>query len=180
MFGALSQKIITGFISLSMMLFSSYEGNEPRFADTDVSLIENNIFIQTRLENAFENDFERIFQLGKAIDIRFKIEVSSEEDLLFSETFFHTVNYDPLESAYFLELQERKETMVISSWQKLIKEISKIEFLHRLEKKKSLKINIEASLPAIQFNDEKAHDLMMLWKFKTPKKMIIIQEINET
>lgn len=179
MFGALSQKIITGFVSLSMVLFSSYEGNEPRFSEMNVSLIENNIFLQTRLENAFENDFERIFQLGKAIDIRFKIEVASEEDLLFSETFFHTVNYDPLEGAYFLELQERKETIVTSSWQKLIKEISKIEFLHRLEKKKALKISIEASLPTIQFNDEKVHDLMILWKFKTPKQLIILQDINE-
>ncbi|MCK4653720.1 MAG: hypothetical protein KAU01_04685, partial [Candidatus Cloacimonetes bacterium] len=74
MFQVLSSKIISGFISLSILLLSSYEGNRATFSELTTSFLGDKIFIKTELINAFENDFEEIFKSGQRIDIFFNIE----------------------------------------------------------------------------------------------------------
>ena len=75
MFQSLANKLITGVLSLSMLLLSSYQGNEAEFSELYFSFLGDGVLLRTKLVNAFENDFEEIFKCGKTIDIFFKIEL---------------------------------------------------------------------------------------------------------
>ena len=73
MFQTLADKVISGVISLSMLLLSSYKGNNAEFTDLETVFLNNNVIFRTSLSGAFENDFEDIIKSGAEIDIFFSI-----------------------------------------------------------------------------------------------------------
>lgn len=170
MFQALSSKIITGFISLSMMLLSSYEGNHARFSDINFSFLGDKIFISAQLESAFENDFEEIFKSGQQIDIYFNIEFKNGPNVIFSDEFIHSVIFDPLSQFFNITLEEQKENFTTDSYQQLIEKISQIEYTYENTELGNPVVSLESSLKKIRLQSmKKKYDLMMLWNFKKPK-----------
>src|SRR6056297_3130690 len=102
-------KIVSGLISISMALFSSYKGNDADFAFLHANLQENHITISAELENAFENDFEEIFKLGTDVYIYYHLEIENKTGEIFSSIFTHKVEYDPVLRRYFIDLSEQNK-----------------------------------------------------------------------
>lgn len=170
MFQTLSNKIITGVITLSMMLLSSYEGNNARFDNVFASCVGSQIFISATLEEAFENDFEEIFKSGKRIEIFFNIQIF-DHDLNIHETEFrHAVLYDPLGKFYTVFLEEQQMQTSAGSFPELIDIISNVEYIYNSDKYDGGHIILSAYLKKIKLQSlKKEYDMMMLWKFKKPK-----------
>ncbi|HQQ68644.1 MAG TPA: hypothetical protein PLX77_07435, partial [Candidatus Cloacimonadota bacterium] len=61
MFEALGAKFLAGVVSLSMLLFSSFEGNDPALGSFSYSKTGSYVHLKTQLQTAFENDFPSIF-----------------------------------------------------------------------------------------------------------------------
>ncbi len=170
MFQTLSNKIITGVITLSMMLLSSYEGNKARFDNVFANFGGNRIFISAELVDAFENDFEEIFRSGELIEIFFQIQIHDQERTIHAEEFRHAVIYDPLEKLYTVYLEEKNLETTAADFLQLIETISQIEYTHKISKYNGGHIILSAYLKKVKLQTvNKEYDLMMLWKFKQPK-----------
>lgn len=163
------EKIMSGLISISMMLFSSYEGNNASFASLRANLFDNNMVVSAKLENAFENDFEEIFKLGIEIDIFFHLKITSQNNTIFQNVFSHKVEYDPLLRRYFVSLEEQEKQAIASDYNELIEMISQFEYDFKERIPQKVSVELSAYLEKIFLpNLEKEYDLMMLWKMKNP------------
>jgi hypothetical protein len=170
MFQALSSKIITGVITLSMLLLSSYEGNNAVFNQMMASYIGSKIYVSAQLENAFENDFDEIFKSGQRVDIFFKIEIFNHDGKTHEREFRHAVIFDPLKKYYNVFLEEQNLQTVITDYDELIESISQVEYYYNGDKYEGGHVTLTAYMKKIKLQKlKKEYDLMMLWKFKKPK-----------
>lgn len=171
MFESLGNLILKGVITFTLLVLSSYEGNDASFKALQVNYLEGAIAIEVELDSAFENDFEEIFKTGKSIDIWFNTSVSSKGTVLEEEDFSHNVTYNPLLNSYLLKKGSTHETIVCEDYQCLIKELSLIEWhFRRLKSVSDYDFAISAHLDKIYFEEmDKNFNLMLLWKNKTPR-----------
>jgi len=182
MFQALSSKVISGVVSLGMLLFSSYEGNIAEFGELNISYGKNRVIFKTELRNAFENDFEEVFKSGHTFEINFEIKLKSGSRILHEGTFIHSVKYDPMEQYYHVYLQDSERNILIADFNRLKEVISEIEYEYNGDIPTRMKIYFTAYLNKMRLsNDYKEYDMMMLWKFKKPKiKTTIIKPDYES
>ena len=170
MFQTLSNKILTGVITLSMLLLSSYEGNNARFENVFASYVGNRIFISAELTEAFSNDFEELFQSGQRIDIFFKVQILDFEQQIEEKIFRHAVIFDPLNHEYTVYLEEQGERLLEADYAHLIELISHFEYTYNAEKYRGGYVILSSYLKKIRLQStQKEYDMMMLWKFKQPK-----------
>jgi len=176
MIGALSEKIITGLVSFSLLFFSSYKGNNASLSTLKVNLANDKIYLQTKLNSAFENDFEDFFTSGKNIRIWFKVDIKNKKETLHIDEFYHEVTYDPLKHIFEVNLQETEEKKQTDSFRVLKKIISEINYhcqIENLNQYKYLDIEVSCFLKEIHLQGmEKPIDLMILWKHKKPSVTI--------
>jgi len=182
MFQALADKVITGVISLSMLLLSSYKGNNAKFTDLETVFINNNVIFRTSLVEAFENDFEDIIKSGSEIDIFFSVRLQEGNDVFHQSEFKHTVYYQPMAQVYYVSIDESDELLTYESYEQVIDEISRVEYTYKERIPDNFKITLTSYLKKMKLpNNSKEYDLMMLWNFKKPKlKQKIIKPEDET
>ncbi|MDO9578795.1 MAG: hypothetical protein Q7J16_13010 [Candidatus Cloacimonadales bacterium] len=170
MFQALSSKIITGVVTLSMLLLSSYEGNNAKFSSMMASYLGSKIYVNAQLVDAFENDFEKIFKSGQRIDIFFNISIYNKNEIAHEREFRHAVIFDPIKKYYNVFLEEQDVQSVITDYNELLETISHVEYFYNGEKYEGGHVILSAYLKKIKLEHlNKEYDLMMLWKFKKPK-----------
>ena len=176
----LLNNIVSGIISFSMLLFSSYQGNKAEFEEIATERFSSGLLIKTRLINAFENDFEQVFKSGKRIDIYFhlKIKLSSKKE--FVRVFRHSVTFHPMQQYYSVFKEETEKNRQMETFEKVKETVSQFEFSFQNDLNSELQIEISASLPKISIDSsEKEFDLMMLWNFQKPKIKKRIKFKNE-
>lgn len=181
MFQILAEKVISGLAAFSMLLLSSYQSNEANFADYSISFLDDRMFLECKLENAFENDFEEIFKSGQTINIFFNIEININGEIIHEEEFKHTIIFDPLKQVFNIALEEQELTFVTDSYIDLKKIVSKIEYDYENEFIKDGTLKINAYLPKIRLESlNREFNLMMLWKYNKPELVAKLEsEYNE-
>ncbi len=181
MFQILAEKVISGLAAFSMLLLSSYQGNNASFADYTTSFLDDKMFFECKLENAFENDFEEIFKSGQIIDIFFNVIIDLNGSVIHEEEFRHSIIFDPLTQLFSIELEDQDLTFSTNSYDELKNIISNIEYNFKDENIKDCIINMNAYLPKIRLIAlNKDFDLMMLWKYNEPKLTIdLAKDSNE-
>ncbi len=181
MFQILAEKVISGLAAFSMLLLSSYQGNNASFADYTTSFLDDKMFFECKLENAFENDFEEIFKSGQIIDIFFNVIIDLNGSVIHEEEFRHSIIFDPLTQLFSIELEDQDLTFSTNSYDELKNIISNIEYNFKDENIKECIINMNAYLPKIRLIAlNKDFDLMMLWKYNEPKLTIdLAKDSNE-
>ncbi|MDP8268716.1 MAG: hypothetical protein P9L97_08320 [Candidatus Tenebribacter davisii] len=179
MFQIFAEKIITGLAAFSMLLLSSYQGNDAAFSNFSRSFIDDKIFMECRLENAFDNDFEEIFKSGQNIDVFFKIKIELNDQLIHEEEFKHTIIFDPLSQSFNIMLEDQDLTSTTGSFLELTNIISNVEYSYENENIHDCTLTMNAYLPKIRLETlNRDFDLMMLWKFNEPKFTIELAEDN--
>jgi len=182
MFQSLADKVITGVISLSMMLLSSYEGNNAHFTEMNTIFMDNSTIFQTELTQAFENDFDDIIKSGSEINIFFTLALKNGNNIFHENQFKHSVNFHPMEQVYYVTFEEKDELLLYTSYEKVIEDLSKFEYIYKDKIPDQFRLSLTAHLEKITLsNSSKEYDLMMLWNFKRPKiKKKIVKSENET
>jgi len=179
MFQILAEKVISGLAAFSMLLLSSYQGNEASFSVYNISFLEDKMFIECRLENAFENDFEEIFKSGQDINIFFDIKIDVGGQTIHEEEFKHTIVFDPLEQVFNISLEEQDQLSTTDSYNQLKSIVSKIEYSYEVENIKEGTLTINAYLPKIRLESlNREFDLMMLWKYNRPELITSLARDN--
>jgi hypothetical protein len=169
MLGGIFEQAVTATISLGMMLFSSYQGNTPSFDDLRTFQRGNELSIQARLENAFNEDFRQILQSGQEVAIEFTLTLSSgfHTEIL---SFVHTAGYDPLMETWTLVCEEQNNrSFKIESWQEFKNANSNFSYkgIHYLSA--PIEVNLIAALPKMNMGqNNKTFDLMIFWNFHKP------------
>ena len=171
MFNALSAKIYVQVLAFSMLLFSSYKGNDVLFSDIKTKITGDNIVFQTYLKQGFDNDFDEIFKSGKPIRVWFEIKVIKEQKIVHYEKFYHQVVWNSTENRYNIELQEQNYSLSVNNFKELKYYMSVIEYpFYKLKANGSLTVEFISYLPKIYLDSiDKEIDLMLLWKMKKPK-----------
>ncbi len=170
MFQILAEKVISGLAAFSMLLLSSYQGNEASFSAYTTSFLDDRMFFECKLENAFENDFEEIFKSGQSIDIYFNVKIGLEGLIIHEEEFRHSIIFDPLTQLFSIELEDQGLSFSTNSYDELKIIISNIEYSFKDENIQDYTLTIKAYLPKIRLIAlNRDFDLMMLWKFSEPK-----------
>ena len=170
MFQALSGKVITGIVTLSMLLLSSYEGNNAKFGNMTAIYLGSRIHVSAALVNAFENDFEEYFRSGQRIEIFFNIEIFKRKELIHENEFRHAVIFDPIGKIFHVFLEEQNIQTTTTSYAELLELISLIEYDYNEDDYESGQVVLSAHMKKIRLQSlNKEYDLMMLWKFKKPR-----------
>lgn len=169
MFGGLFEKAVTATISLGMMLFSSYQGNTPCFEDLNAHQRGNQITVQSRLEQAFNEDFRQILQSGQEVPITFTLCLNSKErtEIL---TFEHRVSYDPLLETWNLTCEEQdNKSYKIESWQEFKNANSEFNYKGYHYMDLPIRVELIASLPTmVMGQNNRSFDLMIFWNYHKP------------
>jgi len=176
MFGGIFEKAITTTISLGMMLFSSYQGDTPSFAQPRAFSRSKHITVQATLENAFNEDFRQILQSGQsvAIDYTLTLRCRLTTEII---SFQHIAVYDPLMGTWELTCEEQNNrTFTIDSWNEFSNANSDFHYQTPHDMETPIEVNLVASLPKITMGqNNKSFDLMIFWNFHKPDCNVIIQ-----
>ncbi len=171
MFESFGNSIVKGLMTFTLLLFSSYEGNDASFSHIYFSYDSNTIVVESRLESAFENDFDKLFKIGKEISVNFIVTVEVAGSKIEEEYFTHDVIYNSLEDTFLLKKSEINKTYICQSYDILIDELSKIEWeFNRMRSVDNYVITIRSYLDEVYFEQmDKEFNLMLLWKNKQPQ-----------
>ena len=82
MFEALGARVLAGVVSLSMLLFSTFQGNDPRFGSISHNKSGSYVYLKAQLQSAFDNDFPSIFASGTSIPVYYNLEVRNGSNLV--------------------------------------------------------------------------------------------------
>lgn len=164
-------KIFSGIVSFTILLFSSYTGNDPFFTDFLLSRNDSAIVVSTAIANAFENDFENFFKSGKTIAVYYELCIYKNGFCQKRQKFKHTVVYDALTKEYTLLLEEQNLSVSTTEYKQMIDWYSSISVSFDEELLNNCQIEIKAELRTLTLHSaKKTFDMMTLWKFKTPSK----------
>ncbi|MCD4650548.1 MAG: hypothetical protein K8S56_02005 [Candidatus Cloacimonetes bacterium] len=170
MFG---KKLISGIVTFTALLFSSYHGNDAQLSRLTLRHSLTDIQIESRLENAFEYDFEEIFKCGRDVDIWFRITIRHRGEVLRREHFVHKVIFDPMKQSFLVNLQEQQSETECRTMEELKLSVSSfittIKMPDNIQLGETIEVELtayltEVTLPSI---NEKI-DLMILWEYSEP------------
>lgn len=176
MFELLGSRILAGVVSLSMLLFSSFKGNEPRLSAISYHNSSSTLYLSGELISAFDNDFDSIFASSATIPVYFKLNIKSGNRSLESRQFRHLVSFNPVTGIYVLRKDGDPQVLRTSSVQSIIKEVSQYSFSVPYPSSwGEISVSIQAEMPRVRFEElDKEMDLMVLWKHKKPSAKIQI------
>ncbi|HOA28992.1 MAG: hypothetical protein KBB33_04485 [Candidatus Cloacimonetes bacterium] len=169
MFEALGAKLLTGVVSLSMLLFSSFQGNDPSLGNLSYSKTGSYVHLRAQLQTAFENDFPSIFASGSEIPVHYNLEVKSGGNVMIKRRVVHKVSYDPTTGVYQI-FKNGSRTAFTESAEQVKRELSAFEYALPYQHSWGVvTVKLEADLPKVHFAQlKKEVDLMVLWKYKKP------------
>jgi hypothetical protein len=169
MFEALGAKFLTGVVSLSMLLFSTFQGNDPRISSINHSRSGSYLYLRASLQSAFDNDFPSIFASGAIIPVHYMLEVKNGNTVVLRRRVVNKVSYDPATGVYEI-LKEGSAPVFTESVEQVKRELSTFEYALPYQRSwKLLSVKLEAQLPKVHFTQlDKELDLMVLWKYKKP------------
>jgi len=161
-------QLMAGVLSLSSLLSTS--GNTPVIRQPVYLKGGNYLQVNTRLENAFDNDFEDVFKCGKPIHIWYKVTARLGGKEVFNTTCRHSVLYDPMNACWQVYHSDTKSTEVITDYSHLLDCVSALRATIGVDPRWSaLQVDMEAWLSEVELSGEKRTvNLMMLWKYKRP------------
>jgi len=170
MFEALSSKILAGVVSLSVLLFSSFEGNDPSLSAINHSTSSGYLYLSGQLHSAFENDFAPIFASGVPIPIYYNLNLKKGSRMVMQKRFLHVVTFDPVTGVYEVSKEGEPEVFYTDSVEQVIRKLSSYRFKIPYQSSWGIvKVRIEAALTKVRFPDlDQEMDLMILWKLKKP------------
>ncbi|MCB5264864.1 MAG: hypothetical protein LHW41_01300 [Candidatus Cloacimonetes bacterium] len=176
MFELLGSKVMAGVVALSMLLFSSFQGNDPQLSHIKHYSSSSTLYLSGELLSAFDNDFSTIFASSAPIPVYFKLNIKSGSRTVLSQQLTHLVSFNPATGIYVLRKDGEPEVLRTSSVEQIIKEVSKYRFNIPYESSWGLiNINIQAEMPLVRLEEGgKEMDLMVLWKYKKPAAKILI------
>lgn len=176
MFEALGSKILTGVVSLSLLLFSSFKGNDPQLGAINYYASSSTLYLSGELLSAFENDFDSIFASSASIPVYFTLNIKSGSSTVINRQIRHLVAYNPSSGIYVLRKDGDPDILRSSSMQEIITEISQYSFSVPYQSSWGLvTVSIKAEMPVVRLKEmDKELDLMVLWKHKKPSAKIQI------
>ena len=174
MFEAFGSRVLAGVVSLSMLLFSSFKGNDPKMTNLGYRNSDSFLYVSGIMENAFDNDFPTIFASGTPISVIYDLEIRQGNRIVAKNSFRHTVNYNPATGIYELRKDGRGDLFRSDSVQDIMRHLSSFDFgIPHQPSWAQVQIRIEARLPVVHFDTmNKEVDLMVLWKYKKPSARI--------
>lgn len=181
MFEALSGKLLAGVVSLSMLLFSTYKGNDPQLGGISHRTSSSFLYLNTSLVSAFDNDFPSVFASGSTIPVHLDVTLKSDGRVVATRRFVNSVTYDPTTGVYDIKRSGVDRNIKVSDADKVARELSSFECAIPYQLSwGAVDIRMEAWMPAVRFSQiGKDVDLMVLWKYKKPvsKAQINLQRL---
>ncbi len=173
MFGAFGQKFITGVVTLTSMLFSSYKGNFAKFDGIVLQQEQHEVQISASLQDAFDNDFEEFFRCGKPINVWFIIQIHYDRYVVDEIYYAHRVKYDPLLHYYTVFIQETEELITLETHQEVVEAIRgfycKWEVPPQYNKGDEFDVVVSGFLTKLHLEStDEEFDLMNLWHNRRP------------
>lgn len=176
MFEVLGSKLLVGVVSLSMLLFSSFKGNDPQLSAINHRSSSTKLYLSGELLYAFDNDFDSIFASSAPIPVHFQLKIKSGKRVVVNQRFTHLVSYSPATGIYELRKDGQTDILRTSSVQQIIKGISQYSFSLPYQSSWGLcSVSIKAEMPVLRLEElDKEVDLMVLWKYKKPSAKLQI------
>lgn len=168
--GGLIGKVMAGLLSVSTLMFSSYSGNDARFQSLNCRTSQNYLIVKAVLEKAFDNDFTDVFNCGKTVTIRFKLEIRENNEVAHTSSFRRTVLFTPLQASWDVFYSENGRREIYTDYRTMLSELAVLECsVPRNSKWKKVEIRVESWLDTVELTQpDRTVDLMVLWKFKRP------------
>lgn len=169
MFEALGSKVFSTVVALSMLLFSSFKGNDPAFSQFQLSKSDSYLYVKAQLSTAFENDFPSIFASGIPIAIHYDLELRGANGYTGKRKVINRISYDLATGIYEIR-KEGLPSIYTKSMAEVLREAAYLDAALPYSRDwGELKVKLVASLPKVYFRElGKEMDLMVLWKYQKP------------
>ncbi len=166
----LAEKVFTGLVSIAMVMFSSYEGNNAEFSKILINHNPENIRIRTVLVNAFENDFEQIFRSGTPIIINYNFQVKKEDTIIAVKTYKNSVVFDPMNRFFQVNAEAANHHTFVHSLEELIPLLSEVDiFFDHWNVTGTYHFELSADMEKVYLSSlDREFDLLLLWNLKAP------------
>lgn len=176
MFEGIGAKLFSSVVSLSLLLFSSFQGNDPYFTSVTVQKTGSYVYLSGSLHSAFENDFPSIFSSGAQIPVHFALSVRQGSKTLAQRRFTHSVSFDTMTGTYEVYKSGGAQSFQSDKVEEIIAEVARFRFgIPYQPSWGEVNIRIEASLPKVNFRElNKEVDLMVLWKHQKPSTKVVV------
>lgn len=170
MLEALSAKMMAGLVSLSMFLFSSYTGNDPALSALRFLVGRSYLQVSTHLVGAFDNDFPELFRSGTSIPIHFKLELKSNNRVVWNRQYTNRVQYDPATGVWNVSMGASGRSVKFTSYREMLDAIAVLDCSVPFESSwKEVNARVEAWMPTVRLESiERDINLMVLWNYKRP------------
>jgi|GEM_PF-5386005 len=184
MLNALFSKVYNGVLTFSILFFSNYIGNSPRLSDIHVELSDTGLYLSCFLIDAFENDFDEIFDSGIKMSVIYEVEVTHNKNTIYRKDFENSVTWDFEYRQWIVHFEEENVTLYIENIEQLKRTLSFLETFiyfdspHLLadgisREYDKVEVKISVRLPFIYVPSiEKNMDLMVLWRLTEPTARI--------
>ncbi|MDD3535703.1 MAG: hypothetical protein PHC50_06125 [Candidatus Cloacimonetes bacterium] len=169
MFDALGSKVFSTVVALSMLLFSSFKGNDPAISQFQLSKTDSYLYVKAQLSTAFENDFPSIFASGVPVNIHYDLDLRGANGYHGKRRVTNRISYDLATGIYEIR-KEGLPSIYSKSISEVLHEAAHLEVAIPYNREwGELKVKLSASLPKVYFKElGKQMDLMVLWKYKKP------------
>ena len=172
------EQILKAILGFSLLLFSTYKGNDPKFDNFSYSYNANNLVISIDLKDAFINDFKPIIKSTKPLFLNYSVKLTNESGkIIFSKTYTNSIVFDAILQTFTLGTSSQST--------------SKQRYNDAIDVLSSFKTNIIINEPQLLYAEISAYpqkmkingktiDLKLLWKNKIPRfKTRLIPRIYE-
>lgn len=163
-------KVMAGLLSVSTLMFSPYSGNAVKFQSLNCRTSQNYLIVKAVLDKAFDNDFTDVFNCGKTVTIRFRLELRNNNDIAHTSSYRRTVIFTPMQASWDVFYSENSRREIYTDYKTMLNEISVLECsVPRNSQWKKIEIRVESWLDPVELTQpDRTVDLMVLWKFRRP------------
>jgi len=172
------EQILKAILGFSLLLFSTYKGNDPKFGNFSYNYNANNLVVSIDLKDAFINDFKPIIKSTKPLFLNYSVKLTNESGkIIFSQTYSYSIVFDAILQTFTLGTSSQST--------------SKQRYNDAIDVLSSFKTNITINEPQLLYAEISAYpqkmkingktiDLKLLWKNKIPQfKTRLIPRIYE-
>ncbi|PID28179.1 MAG: hypothetical protein CSB55_05835 [Candidatus Cloacimonadota bacterium] len=180
----LKEKIVTGLMTVSLLMFGSHQVNDVKMTDPEISFESNKLTTSVYLQDAFANDFEQLFKSGKELKVYYRLELKVNDKPTLNQTFIHSVLFDPMAQMFDVFSEETSSSFTCSDVKDVIGYLSFFncskEFPEGFPPGAKLNVKITSFLTEITMTGDRKYDLMMFWKFKKPEAEAVFYIENDS
>ena len=173
----LTDKIITGIITLGSLFYSTINGVNAEFDPIEFFPKSSSLTVSTKLINCFTPEFEQIILAGQPVRFYYSLQIVNSETkkVSYEKNIYHQIQYFHLDKQFTVYTSENQVVFKTESFERAKEHLTSLEqidacTLNDIKKHVEYKLKVSAHLDKIFIQSiNKEINLMFYWNSIKPE-----------